>query len=102
MPNSTSAKIEAVALSLMDPFADRQSRVPVSHRRNPLVSPPSSEFRLFFPLIFNNLRYTKQPLAFMLSTFARTANNASSLSSFPQNLFFGYGLFTPEGHQDGE
>ena len=43
--------------------------------RNPLVSPPSREFLLFFPLICNNLRYTKKSQAFMLSTFVRTANN---------------------------
>lgn len=97
--------IKAVALRLINPFADQfidQSRsvlivsersvcykpvhslalsslfvcsVAATHRRNPLVSSPSSEFLLFFSLICNNLGYTKQPLALMLSTFARTANN---------------------------
>jgi len=77
---------KAVALSLIDRFADQfidQSRsVPIvvcsvaaAHCGNPLGSPLSSEFLLFFPLICNNLRYTKQPLTFKLSTFARTPNN---------------------------
>ena len=49
--------------------------VAATHRRNPLVSPPSSEFLLFVPMICNNLRYTKKSYAFMLSTFARTTYN---------------------------
>ena len=36
--------------------------VAATHRRNLLVSPPSSEFLLFVPLICNNLRYTKKIL----------------------------------------
>ena len=85
-------KMKAVALSLIDPFADQSidqrrsvptvalsSRlvcsVAATHHRNPLVSPPNTEFLLFSPLICNNLRYNKQLLAFMLSTFPRTANN---------------------------
>ena len=85
-------KIKAVALSLIDPFADqsidqrrsvptvslssrRVCSVAATHHRNTLVSPPNSEILLFSSLICHNLRYTKQQLAFMLSTFPRTANN---------------------------
>jgi len=49
-----------------------------TNHRNQLVSPFSREFLLFFSLICKNLRYTNKP----------------------QALFFGYGFFTLEGHQD--
>ena len=79
-------KIKAVALSLIDPYADQSidqrrsvptvalssrlvCNVAATRHRNPLVSPPNTEFLLFSPLICNNLRYTKQHLAFMHSLF---------------------------------
>ena len=91
-------KIKAVALSLIDPFAvqsiDQRRSVPTvalssrlvcsvaaTHHRNPLNSPPNTEFLLFSPLICNNIRYTKQHLAFMLSSFPRTANDNAQIHS---------------------
>ena len=37
--------------------------VTATHRRSPLISPPGSEFLLFFPVICNNLRYMKKTLS---------------------------------------